>query len=112
MAKTGKKSSPKRGSRSRPKRARQAARGALRVSGDVVSRRLGDEVILVNLQTDRVYALNQTAARIWELLASRRSPQFIERTLAREFAAEGPKLSREIGRLLSTLRAKKLVYRG
>jgi len=84
-------------------------RTALRVSGDVVSRRLGDEVILVNLATDRVYALNQTAGRFWELLASRHGLPSIERTLAREFAIEGAKLSREIARLVSSLEAKKLV---
>jgi predicted methyltransferase len=101
----------------RTARARRAARegvasGGLRVSRDVISRRLGDEVILVNLKTDRVYALNQTAARFWELLASRRSIQSIERQLMREFTVEPSKLGRHISGLLSTLKAKKLIHGG
>ena len=104
MARTSKK--PARRKSSAPRR-----RAGLRVSRDVVSRRLGDEVILVNLATDRVYALNQTAARFWELLASRRGLPSIERALGREFAIEGAKLSREITRLVASLEAKKLVRR-
>ncbi len=92
------------------KQTKRASR-ALRTSGDVVSRRLGDEVILVNLKTDRVYALNETAARFWELLTSRKSLRSVEQALAKEFAVDDAKLSREIARLVSTLRAKKLVRR-
>ena len=35
---------------------------------DVVFRRLDDEVVLVNMKTNLIYALNPTAARFWELL--------------------------------------------
>ena len=44
-------------------------------------------------------------------MASRRGLPSIERTLAREFAIESAKLSREITRLVSSLEAKKLVRR-
>ena len=35
---------------------------------DVVSRRLGDDTVLVHLKTNRIFALNPTGARFWELL--------------------------------------------
>ena len=111
MANAGKKRPTKlagKARRAKPKR----ASGGLRVSREVVSRRLGDEVILANLKTDRVYALNQTAARFWELLASRRSLESAERQLIREFAVEPSKLARQVAGLVSTLKAKKLVQRG
>jgi hypothetical protein len=43
-------------------------RGELRPEDDVVSRRLEDEVVLVHLRTNRIYKLNETGARLWELL--------------------------------------------
>lgn len=110
MAKRGnKRATKKRSPRSSSNPERPRARAGLQVSSEVVSRRLGDEVILVNLKTDRVYALNPTAARVWELLAARRSLASIERKLAEEFSVDGSKLARDVTRLLATLRAKKLV---
>ena len=109
MGKAGRKRATSRSRRSSPSSARPRTRGRLQVSGEVVSRRLGDEVILVNLTTDRVYALNATAARVWEMLAVRRSPASIERKLAEEFVVDGSKISRDVARLLAALRAKKLV---
>jgi hypothetical protein len=34
---------------------------------NVVAKRLGDVIVLVHLDTNRVYELNSTAARLWEL---------------------------------------------
>jgi len=34
------------------------------LSPDTVATRVGDEVVLVDLKTDRIYTLNRTAARI------------------------------------------------
>ena len=38
-------------------------------SADALATRVGDEIVLVDLKTDRVYSLNRTAARIWESCA-------------------------------------------
>ena len=40
----------------------------VRVSEDAVARRVGDQVVLVHLRTNRIYELNRTGARLWELL--------------------------------------------
>ena len=42
-----------------------------------------DEVVLVNLQTNRIFALNPTGARFWELLEGGAGRAEIEETLAR-----------------------------
>jgi hypothetical protein len=47
--------------------ARQGA-NRVRVSEDAVARRVGDQVVLVQLRTNRIYELNRTGARLWELL--------------------------------------------
>jgi Coenzyme PQQ synthesis protein D (PqqD) len=82
---------------------------AWRVSPEVVSQRLDDEVILVDLRSDRVYALNGTAARVWELVVSGRSIAGIERKLVREFAVSPARLRQSVTRLLSMLERRKLV---
>jgi hypothetical protein len=40
----------------------------LRPHPDVVAQRLGEEVALVNLQTNRIFELNRTGACLWDLL--------------------------------------------
>lgn len=96
------------GPRARKSPAAGAASG-WQASADVVAQRLDDEVILVQLETDCVYALNPTAARIWELVAARKSPDAIERALSQEFAIDAPTARRSVANLLSALREKKLV---
>jgi hypothetical protein len=37
-------------------------------SSDVLSRRVDNELVLVKISSNEIFALNSTAARIWELL--------------------------------------------
>jgi Coenzyme PQQ synthesis protein D (PqqD) len=39
-----------------------------RPSTEVVTKAVGGDVVLVHLRTNRIYTLNQTGARLWELL--------------------------------------------
>jgi len=69
----------------------------------VLSRRLGDEVVLVHLDTNQIYALNETGARFWELLAETRDRDAAEATLRAEFDVSPDELSAEVDRLLGEL---------
>ena len=42
---------------------------SIRRRPDVVARRVGDTAVLVHLGSNRIYELNDTGARIWELTA-------------------------------------------
>jgi hypothetical protein len=53
--------------------------------GNFVHRRLGDTVVVVDLASDRIYELNPSAARIWELATAGLMPSEICRRLRREF---------------------------
>ena len=75
----------------------------LRPAPDVVSRRLDDEVVLVNLQTNRIYSLNSTGARFWELLAEGHDRAAIESRLLGEFEVAPERLSAEVDALLAAL---------
>jgi hypothetical protein len=87
-------------------------RGELRPEDDVVSRRLEDEVVLVHLRTNRIYTLNETGARLWELLKEGRGRAEIEKQLFQEFEVERDQLQEEVERLLSLLTREGLVSVG
>ncbi len=78
-------------------------------SPDVVARRVGDETVLVHLGTNRIFALNHTGDRFWQLLVEGKSRDEIERTLQREYDVPGKKLSDEIDMLLAELRREQIL---
>src|SRR6187200_635281 len=81
-------------------------------SPDVVSRRLGDEIVLVHLQTNRIFSLSPTGARLWELLSAGRSRPEIERQLREEYDVSPEAVSAEVSSLVTMLEAEALVERG
>jgi len=83
----------------------------VRPSKDVVSRRVGDEIVLVHLQLDEMYSLNPTGARTWELLSEGQDPKAIEETLSTEYGIERAEARRELETLLGELVSRQLVER-
>src|SRR4029450_3389348 len=75
---------------------------------DVVSRRLGDEVVLVDLRTNRIFALSPTGARFWELLSEGKSRPEIEEQLLREYEVARETVSAEIDSLVRALEDERL----
>jgi hypothetical protein len=80
-----------------------------RPSPDVVHQDLRGEIVLVHLQTNRIYSLNPTGARLWALLVEGRSQDEIKQQLLEEFEVAEDELDREMAALLSSLRAEQLV---
>ena len=74
-----------------------------RPRADVVARRLGHTGVLVDLRTARIFEVNNTAARVWELLGTSQTPSEIVSNLAREYAVDEGALRRELSRLLVQL---------
>jgi hypothetical protein len=59
-------------------------------SDSIVFRKIGDEFILVPIrhdvaELDSIYTLNETAARIWELIDGKRTLHEIKNTMIAEF---------------------------
>jgi hypothetical protein len=81
----------------------------LEPSQDVVGQRLGDEVVLVSLETNRIFELNRTGARFWELLQAESDRRRIEAQLMEEFAVAEEELSTEVDRLIKSLDDEELV---
>ena len=75
----------------------------------MAARRVDDRVVLVNLQTNQIYALNATGSRLWELLEVARSRDELVSELLAEFEIERAALERETDSLLADLEAASLV---
>ena len=81
----------------------------IRQSPQVVSSRLGDSGVLVHLQTNRIFEVNATGLRIWELAGEGRSIAEIEEALQREFDVEPERLHMELRALVDEFSREGLV---
>lgn len=82
------------------------------ISEDVVSRRMGEEMVLVHLRTNQIHTLNPTAARTWELLQGGHDLEEIKRVLLGEFEVEAERVDREVKKLLIELERSSIIRRG
>jgi hypothetical protein len=82
----------------------------LRQSADVAASRLGDTGVLVNLKTNRIFELNATGLRVWELVGEGCTGAEIERRLGEEFVdVTAQQLQHEVRKLLVALLNEALV---
>lgn len=82
---------------------------AVRRQEDVVSRKVGDRLVVVNLQTNRIYELNPTASRLWELLETGRDRAELEQAILEEFDVREPDLSVNLDETLTLLTSEGLI---
>jgi hypothetical protein len=79
------------------------------VSPDAVANRMGDQIVLVHVGTDRIFELNPTAARIWDLLALGHDRNEIQKILFEEFKISESNATKEIEQLLASLIAERII---
>jgi hypothetical protein len=68
--------------------ARKSPEPAALPDPDVVARRIDNGAVLINLRTNRIYELNTTGTRIWELLGEGGDRAAIVEQLLQEFDVE------------------------
>jgi hypothetical protein len=78
----------------------------------VVSSRLGDGGVLVHLGTNRIFELNATGFRIWELIGQGLDPVAIVDTLEGEFTVARARLRAELDSLVASLLGEGLLDAG
>jgi PqqD family protein of HPr-rel-A system len=78
----------------------------------VPHQKMDEETIVVDPRTREVHLLNETAARIWELLASPRSLEQLTATLAGEYDASDEEVRGAVEETLATFRDKGLLAGG
>jgi hypothetical protein len=86
-----------------PLRGTPAFAGKLTVDPDVVAERLGDDLVLVHLKTNKIYELNSTATRIFELAKAGHDRAGIETQLLAEYAVDQPALAENLEAALARL---------
>ena len=79
------------------------------VNADVVYQQVGEDLVLVHLKTNQIFALNPTGGRFWELLTDGLDRPAIEEALLEEFEVTPGQLEREIDQLLAALAREGLV---
>ena len=79
-------------------------------SPEFVSGRLDEEVVLMNLRTNKVFSLNRTGARAWELLQTGHDWPGIRSVLLGEFDVEPEALDLELETLADSLAAEGFVH--
>ena len=81
----------------------------VRPSPEVVSSRMGDTGVLVHLQTNRIFELNATGVRVWELLGEGRGLDDVERVLQQEFEGDPGQLRADLLSLIDALERERLI---
>jgi len=81
----------------------------VRADPNVLAKRVDDEIVLVHLETNRIYELNRTAAFLWDALAAGSTQAELEERLALEFDVERDELAREIDELLGQFTSERLI---
>ena len=78
------------------------------VCEDVVFRALGEESVILSLDTGTYFGLDPVGTRIWTLLADRNLAE-VAAVIHQEFDAELPQIQEDVLALVEQLIAKRLV---
>lgn len=80
------------------------------VPPDIIYEWVGDEMVIINLKTDRIFSLNKTGARFFDLLTSRHSVSEIKDKLLKEFEVDPLTLDTEVQNIIGKLLDESLIY--
>jgi hypothetical protein len=85
-----------------------------RPSGNVVTRNIADETILVPISgnlanMERIFTLNEVGASIWRLMAEGKSVEKILAELLREFDVSEDQLGRDMAEFIEQLNVSNLI---
>jgi hypothetical protein len=78
---------------------------------DVVVQVINGEALILKLQEEEVFSLNETGARVAQLIAEGRSLDAVIDTLTAEYETSRQDIEREVTDLVQTLVSKGLVVR-
>lgn len=81
----------------------------IRQNPDVIARHLGESAVLVHLPTNRVFELNHTGARVWDLIGEGMPLDRIVQTLVEEFDMDVPGVTADVTDLIDWLRDEELI---
>lgn len=80
-----------------------------RPNPDVLTRRVGEEVVLVHMGRNEIFCLNRTGGRLWELLSEGRTRSEAVEQLTTEFDVSQETVEQEASRLMAMLERERLL---
>jgi len=81
----------------------------MRLSEDVMARRLGDETVLLDIASGTYFGLDGAGSRIWQLLEEGCSMAEICSALRAEFDVDADVAARDVAALLDELAERRLI---
>ena len=81
----------------------------VRIAPDVLFRLVGDEGVLVNLNTERYLGLNAAGARMWDVLNNAGSIQAAYDLLLQEYDVDPARLRADLEEFIDALLGQKLI---
>jgi hypothetical protein len=84
----------------------------VRIAADVRFRLVGEEGVLLNLQTERYLGLNTVGTRMWSVLGSASSIQAAYDELLKEYEVEPARLRADLEEFIDQLLGQKLIEAG
>jgi Coenzyme PQQ synthesis protein D (PqqD) len=81
----------------------------VRIPDDVILRELGDETVLLNLQTGQYFGLNQTGGRMFAVLAEVGDVAEAVKLIAAEYEQPADVIQRDVDELCTELAAQSLI---
>jgi len=81
----------------------------VRPASDIIARQLGASAVLIRMRTSRIYELNETGARIWELLKEHATREAAVDGLLAEFQIDRADAEAAVDELIGVLRSEGLL---
>lgn len=75
----------------------------------VVARRIGEETVILDLESGTYYGLDPVGARAWELIAEGRTLGAVCAAMREEYEVDATRLEHDIGALVGDLRQNGLL---
>lgn len=75
----------------------------------VLARRMPGGTVLVHLESNRIFELNETGARVWELISEGLERDQVVQRLVQEFAVDATRASSELDALVADLEREGLL---
>jgi hypothetical protein len=82
---------------------------ALHPNSEVIAKRLDQTSVLVHVPTNRIFELNETGSRVWEMIGESLNADQIVQRLTDEFDVEKGHAADQVNELLTRLRDEGLL---
>jgi len=81
----------------------------VKVSDNVLFQQINNECVLLNMESEQYFGLDEVGARIWEILSENGDTENALATLQSEYDTDEQTLRQDLSKLLSELESEKLI---